>query len=74
MNLGCLKKVYPATDTVSPLSLDEFEMLTVAGSFSRFCLVTLSLIHFPGPVLRHSRKLKTNIWIDSIGGVILGAR
>ncbi len=29
--------------------------------------------HLPGPELRHRRKLKTNIWIASMG-VIFGAR
>ncbi len=73
MNFGCLKNMYPATEMFSPLSLDEFEMLTSTLSFSKFCFFTLSLIHFPGPELRHKRKLNTNMWIESIG-VIFGAR
>jgi hypothetical protein len=65
--------MYPATEMVSPLLLDEFKMLTSTLSFSKFWFVTLTLIHFPGPELRHKRNLNTNMWKES-KGVIFGAR
>ena len=65
--------MYPATETVSPLSLEELERLTSTWCWSRFFFVALLLIHLPGPEVRQSRKLKTNIFIDSMG-VTRGAR
>ena len=57
----------------SPLSLDELERLTSTLCCSKFFLVSGLLIHFPGPLLKHRRKLKTNILSDSMV-VTRGAR
>ena len=58
---------------MSPLSLEELDRLTSTLWSLRLFFVALLLIHLPGPVVKHNRKLKTNICIDSMV-VTLGAR
>jgi hypothetical protein len=50
----------------SQLSLDELDRLTSTLCCSKFFVIAGLLIHFPGPLLKHRRKLKTNILSDSM--------